>query len=76
MSVERKQINKGYSVQLVLTEGSKDMKGAIEKANELIASIKNSWIAGQFVNPSNPETHIESTGHEIWEDTDGKVDFL
>lgn len=76
MSVERRQIMKGYGAELVLTEGSKGMKGAIEKANELVKEIPNSWIAGQFVNPSNPKAHFEQTGPEIWEDTDGSVDIF
>ena len=76
MSVERRQIMKGYGAELVLSEGSKGMKGAIDKADELAASIPGSWIAGQFVNPANPATHIATTGPEIWEDTDGKVDYF
>ena len=76
MSVERRQIMKGYGAELVLSEGSKGMKGAINKADELAASIPGSWIAGQFVNPANPATHIATTGPEIWEDTDGKVDYF
>ena len=76
MSVERRQIMKGYGAELVLTEGSKGMKGAIAKADELAATIPGSWIAGQFVNPSNPAAHIASTGPEIWEDTDGQVDYF
>ena len=76
MSMERRQIMKGYGAELVLTEGSKGMKGSIEKAEELSAAISGSWIAGQFVNPSNPAAHIATTGPEIWEDTDGAVDYL
>lgn len=76
MSMERRQIMKGYGAELVLTEGSKGMKGSIEKAEELSAAIPGSWIAGQFVNPSNPAAHIATTGPEIWEDTDGAVDYL
>lgn len=76
MSVERRQIMKGYGAELVLSEGSKGMKGAINKADELAASIPGSWIAGQFVNPANPAAHIATTGPEIWEDTDGKVDYF
>ncbi len=76
MSVERRQIMKGYGAELVLSEGSKGMKGAIAKADELAASIPGSWIAGQFVNPANPAVHLATTGPEIWEDTDGKVDYF
>lgn len=76
MSVERRQIIKAYGAELVLTEGSKGMKGAIARANELAAEIPNSFIPGQFVNPANPATHRASTGPEIWEDTDGKVDIF
>ena len=76
MSVERRQMMKAYGAELVLTEGSKGMKGAIEKADELAASIPNSFIPGQFVNPANWQAHYETTGPEIFEDTDGKVDYF
>lgn len=76
MSVERRQLMKAYGVELVLTEGSKGMKGAIAKAEELAAEIPNSFIPGQFVNPANPQAHRESTGPEIFEDTDGEVDIF
>ena len=74
MSVERRQIMKAYGAELVLSEGSQGMKGAIAKADELAREIPNSFIPGQFVNPANPKAHFETTGPEIWADTDGQVD--
>ena len=76
MSVERRQLMKAYGAELVLSEGAKGMKGAIAKADELAKEIPNAFIPGQFVNPANPQAHIETTGPEIWEDTDGQVDIF
>ena len=76
MSIERRKLMKAYGAELVLTEGSQGMKGALKKASELAAEIPHSFIAGQFVNPSNPRIHRETTGPEIWDDTEGKVDIF
>ena len=76
MSVERRQLMKAYGAELVLTDGSKGIKGAIAKSDELAKEIPNSFVPGQFVNPANPDAHKRTTGPEIWEDTDGKVDIF
>lgn len=76
MSIERRQIMKAYGAELVLTEGSRGMAGAIEKADQLAAQIPGSFVPGQFVNPANPAAHVATTGPEIWQDTDGRVDLF
>ena len=76
MSIERRNLAKAYGSEIVLTEGAKGMAGAIQKANELAKEIPNSFIPGQFTNPANPEIHKKTTGPEIWNDTDGKVDIF
>ena len=76
MSVERRQLMKAYGAELVLTEGAKGMKGAIAKADELAKEIPGAFVTGQFVNPANPQAHFETTGPEIWTDTDGAVDYF
>ena len=76
MSVERRNLMKAYGAEVVLTDGSKGMQGAIDRANELAAEINNSFIPGQFTNPANPAAHEATTGPEIWRDTDGKIDIL
>ena len=76
MSIERRNLMKAYGAELVLSDGTKGMKGAIAKADELAREIPNAFVTGQFVNPANPKAHFETTGPEIWEDTDGQVDYF
>lgn len=76
MSVERRKLLAGYGARIVLTEGAKGMRGAIEKADELASTMEGAIVLGQFVNSANPKAHMETTGPEIWEDTDGKIDIL
>ena len=76
MSIERRKLLAGYGAEIVLTEGAKGMNGAIEKADELEKELENAIVLGQFVNPSNPKAHLLTTGKEIWEDTEGKVDIF
>lgn len=76
MSIERRNLIKAYGAQVVLTDAAKGMQGAEEKADELAAQIPNSFIAGQFINPANPQAHKKTTGPEIWTDTNGQIDFF
>ena len=76
MSIERRKLLAGYGAEVVLTEGAKGMSGAIEKADELEKELENAIVLGQFVNPSNPKAHLLTTGKEIWEDTEGKLDIF
>lgn len=76
MSLERRQLMRAYGAELVLTEGSKGMSGAVEKAQQLVQQIPGAFLAGQFTNPANPQAHFETTGPEIWQDTEGHVDVF